>query len=369
MIPIFKPSLSEKEIKEVIETLKSGWWGAGPKAQEFEEKFAKYIGTKYAVSLNSCSAALHLAGKVLNIKEGSEVITTPLTFVSTLYLASYNNLKIVFADIEKDTLNIDPEKIKERITKNSKVILPVHFGGHSCMMDEINGLAKDKGMFVVEDCAHAAGSTYKGKKLGSLGTFGCFSFQAVKNLATGDGGMMTTNDEELYRKLRVLRWLGINKDTSERTGKDQYKWNYAITEVGYKYQMCDILASLGIAQLERLDELNKRRKEITHIYSDNFKNLPWIETPTQKSYTNSANHNYVIKISKDRELFMDYMNKKGISTGVHYLPAYKHPIFKHLKADCPVTEKIWTKLVTLPLYPDMTHEEIESVIDAVKQFK
>ena len=369
MIPVFRPSLTEKEIKAVTETLKSGWWGSGPKAFEFEEKFKKYVKIKYAVALNSGTAALHLAGKLLNLKPGSEIITTPLTFISTAYLADYNNLKPVFADIEEDTLNINPDDIRKKITNKTRAIVLVHFGGHACRMDEIMEVAKKNDLYVIEDCAHAAGASYKGKRLGTFGDFGCFSFQAVKNLATGDGGMLTTNSEEWANRAKILRWVGINKETGERASADQYTWEYEIAEVGYKYQMCDILAAIGIVQLERLDEMNRRRKDITKRYNEAFEGADWIETPVEKDYCSSSNHNYVIKVKKNRDKLMRYLKEKGISSSVHYLPAYKHPVYRHIKADCPVAEEVWKKLLTLPLFPDMTGEEVELVINSVKKFK
>ena len=347
----------------------SGWWGAGPKAAEFEKEFSNYLGVKHVVSLNSCTAALHLAGKILNLPAGSEVITSPLTFISTAYIADYNNLKIVFADVEEDTLNINPEDIKNKVTKKTKIILPVHYGGHACQMDEIIEIAKANKSYVIEDCAHAAGSSYKGKKLGTIGDMGLFSFQAVKNLATGDGGMLTTNNDLWAERSKILRWVGINKATADRTGRDQYSWEYQITEVGYKYQLCDVLAAIGLVQLKRLDKTNKRRREITKIYNESFSNVDWVTTPVQKEYADSANHNYVVKVEKNRDKLQDYLKKQGIATGVHYLPLYKHPVYKHVKADCPVTERIWKKLITLPLFPDITEQEIEKVIEGVKSFK
>ena len=370
MIPVFKPSLSKKEIRAVIETLKSGWWGSGPKAEEFEKKFADFIGVKNAVALNSCTAALHLTGKLLGLKKGDEVITTPLTFISTAYIADYCDAKIVFADVDENTLNIDPEDIKKKISKKTKVIVPVHFGGYACEMDEIMKIANKNKIYVVEDCAHATGGEYRGKKLGSFGTISCFSFQAVKNLAIGDGGMLLTNNDDFAKRAKWLRWTGINKETASRTKEDRYSWEYDIVEVGYKFQMPDILAAIGMVQLERIKELNGRRREITNMYNDAFSRIDWVELREEKPYINSANHNYVIKIDKDREKFMQYMKSKGISTGVHYKPLYLQTVYKwaRKKANCPITDKVWKKLVTLPLYPDMTDREVNLVVDAVKKF-
>jgi len=369
MIPIFKPSYTQEEIDSVSEVIKSGWWGSGPKSKEFESKFREYIGCGYAVAVSSGTAALHLAGKVLGLKKRDEVIVPALTFISTAYIADYNDANVVFADVEPDTLNIDPEDIRKKITPNTKAIVVVHFGGHPCRMDEIMDIARENNLIVIEDCAHAAGGEYNGRRLGAIGDIGCFSFQAVKNMATGDGGMFTTNNKEYADAVQKLKWLGINTDTSERTKRDQYSWKYVIDRVGYKFQMCDILAGLGVVQLKRLGEMNKKRKEITKRYNNDLKDVGWIETPVEKEYAKSANHNYVIKINADREKFMLYLKENGIASGVHYMPLYLHPVYKDKKADCPVTDKVWKKLVTLPLFPDMGEEEIRRVIDHVKGFK
>ncbi|MBU0980901.1 MAG: DegT/DnrJ/EryC1/StrS family aminotransferase [Nanoarchaeota archaeon] len=368
MIPVFRPSYSEKEVEAVRETLKSGWWGAGPKAAEFEKRFADFIGTKHAVSLNSCTAAFHLLSDILKLPKGSEVITTPLTFVSSAYIASYAGLKLVFADVEEDTLNIDPDDVKKKLTSKSKLLMPVHYGGHACRMDELKEISDKHDLVLIEDAAHATGGKYKGKMLGSLGDAAGFSFQAVKNLATGDGGMLTTDNAEWAERAKVLRWVGINKDTSERTGRDQYSWEYRITDIGYKFQMCDIIAAIGLVQLDRLEEMNGKRRQITECYNEAFSNLSWLDTPVMKDYADHANHNYVIKVRKDRERFISELKKQGISTGVHYLPLYMHPVFKGTKAKCPIADRVWKQLVTLPLYPDMTEEEMNKVIGAVKSF-
>ena len=368
MIPVFKPSVSPREIHAVADVLNSGWWGAGPKAAEFEKKFAEYIGVPHAVALNSCTAALHLAVKSLDLPKGSEIITTPLTFISTAYAASYNDHKIIFADVEESTLNIDPEDIRKKITEKTRVIIPVHYGGHACRMDEIMDIAREHQLIVIEDCAHAMGGKYKSRFLGTIGHMGCFSFQAVKNLATGDGGMVTLHDEKRAERLQKLRWLGISKETGARIEKDSYQWDYAIDEIGYKFQLPDILAALGVVQLERLAELNAKRADIVKKYNRAFSSLSWLKTPVVENYAQSAHHNYVIR-TEHRDELMAYLLQHGISSGVHYLPAYKHPVFNGMKADCPVAEREWTQLLTLPLYPDMTEEECQHVIDTVKRFK
>lgn len=365
MIPVFQPSIDQEEIDSVTEVLKSKWIGLGLKTQEFEKKFARFIGVKNAVGLNSGTAALHLAVKALNINSG-EIIVPAITFVTTAFAATYNNATPIFADVYEDTLNIDVDDIKRKITSKTKAIIPVHYGGHPAEMDEINEIAQQHNLKVIEDAAHACGAEYKGKKCGSFSDVACFSFHPVKNLATCDGGMLTTNDEKIDEKVRKLRWCGITKGTFERT-KKTYSWYYEVVDVGYKYHMNDIIAAIGLVQLKKLKKTNSRRKEITKIYNENFRKLNWIETPIEKSYVNSSNHNYVVKVSK-RDKFMDFLSKNGISTSVHYMPLHLHPVFKNIKPNVPVAEKVWKRLVTLPLYADMTNEQVEYVVKTVKSF-
>jgi perosamine synthetase len=370
VIPVFRPSVSQAEIDAVTRVLKSGWWGAGPEVSAFENEFAASIGVQHAVALNSCTAALHLAGELLKLPPGSEVIMSPITFVSTAFLASYNNLKIVFADVEEATLNIDPLDVERKITEKTKAILPVHYGGHACQMDELRVIADKHNLVVIEDCAHAAGGKYKGRSLGSLGDMACFSFQAVKNLAVGDGGMLVVNNEEWAERARVMRWVGINKDTAQRVGKDQYSWEYAITDVGYKYQMTDLMATIGREQLKRLSLLNGRRREITEKYNASFADVDWITTPVMKDYADSSNHNYCIKVPADkRDALAVYLKGKGISTSVHYKPLYMHKVYKNIEADCPVADRVWKEILLLPIYPDMTEEEQQKIIDSVRSFQ
>lgn len=367
MIPVFRPSYGEEEVEALREIFKTGWIGLGPKTKEFEERFAEYIGVKYAIGVNSATAALHLALKVIDI-EGGEVITTPMTFISTNHSILYNNAIPVFADIEEDTLNISVDGIQKLITSRTKAILAVHYGGHACDMDPILEMAREKDIKVIEDAAHACGGEYKGKKLGSIGDVGCFSFHAVKNLATGDGGMITVHDPILDSRLRKLRWLGISKDTWNRSEVDnKYSWYYTVEEVGYKYHMNDINAAIGIVQLQKLDQLNNKRRRIVKLYNQAFEDLDWMETPVEKDYTRSANHNYVIKTDK-RDEFISYLGENGISASVHYLPNHFYSMYKKFKANVPTTERVWKRLVTLPLYPDLSDSDIQKIIEVVRNF-
>lgn len=370
MIPIFRPEMNKEEIlKELEKIFDSGWIGLGPKTSEFEEKFARYVGAKYAIGISSCTAALHLSFHSLGIKEGDEVIIPSFTFASTIIPLLYQKAIPVFADILPDTLCMDPLDIKRKITNRTKAIVVVHLGGHSAPMDEIWDIAKSHNLFVIEDAAHACGSEYKGKKHGGLPDtkITCFSFHAVKNLTTGDGGMITTEDTKLYEKLKRLRWLDINKSTWDRIATGSYPWEYRIDELGFKYHMNDIAAVIGLAQLKVLDKHNQRRRAITQKYNEELGNLDWMEIPVEREYTKSSNHMYIIKTEFRNELH-EYLIGRGIQTTVHYEPAHHYKVFKDFPAQVPVTERIWKKLLTLPLYPSMKDEEVEKVIDEIQEF-
>lgn len=380
MIQVFRPSMGEEEVQAVREVLESGWIGLGPKTAEFERKFASYVGAKYAVGLNSATAALHLALIGFGIGKGDKVLVPPITFVSTIHVILYNGATPVFVDVYSDTLCIDVEDMKRKITEKTKAVIPVHYGGHPCEIDEILEIADQQGLIVVEDAAHACGSEYKGRKIGSIGDATCFSFHAVKNLATGDGGMITTDNKEVYELLKRLRWVGIDKSTwkrteaiekamkSERKEYGKYGWYYEVNELGYKYHMNDIAAAIGLVQLEKLEKTNQRRREIVESYNQAFEDIEWIETPVERKYIKSAHHNYVIKTPYRDELNL-YLRDKDIATGVHYMPIHLHPYYKgKYNANVPVAERIWKQLLTLPLYPDLRDVDVQRVIDVIKSF-
>ena len=366
MIPVFKPSMGDEEIEAVASVIRSSWIGLGSKTKEFEEKFAKFIGTKYAVGLNSCTAALHLAVKVLDIKPGSELITSPITFVSTAFAADYNGLNPVFADVERDTLNIDPKDIERKITKKTRAIIPVHFGGHACRIEEIMEIAEKHNIYVVEDAAHAVGSALNGKKLGTFGEMGCFSFHAVKNMSIADGGMVTTDNKDYSERIKRLAWCGIDKSTFARQNKDEYTWDYDVKEIGYKYHLNDILSSIGIVQLSKVEKMNERRRQIWKKYNEGFQNLDFIECPVNRKGIKSSCHNYVAKINKgNRNDLIIFLRKNNITAGMHYKPVYLFPVYSRIKSKCPVADEVWTKMITLPVFPDMTDEQINLVIEKV----
>ncbi len=365
MIPVFKPFFDETELNYLKPVFESGWIGLGPKTKEFEQKIAEYIGVPYAVGVNSATAALHLGLRCFNI-EGKEVITTPITFVSTNHAIIYNNGIPVFCDVEKDTMNIDPDRIESLITNNTAGVIVVHYGGRSCDLEKINQICSKHGLFLLEDCAHGMGGKFKDRRLGSIGNIGCFSFHAVKNLATGDGGMVVTKSKEFYEHLMRMRWLGITKDTYSRD-LGQYSWYYDVLEFGFKCHMNDITAAIGLAQFGKLEWMNDRRSKISLNYDKKLHDVGDIQPLAHKEYQYSAAHNYVIKTDQ-RDALHEYLKTKGISTGVHYYPNHLYEIYKPYYRECPVAEEEWKKLLTLPLYPSMTDDEFDRVVAEIQKF-
>jgi perosamine synthetase len=372
-IPLFKPYMGSEEAKAVAETLKSGWITLGPKTEEFENKFAEYTGAKHAIAVNSATSALHLALLVNGIKEGDEVITTALTFATSAEVILYVNATPVFADIDPMTFNIDPVSIEKHITKKTKAIIVVHYGGQPCDMDAINKIARKHNLAVIEDAAHAAGSSYKGKKIGNSKNIVTFSFHAVKNLATGDGGMLTTPSAAVDKELRALRWMGINKSTRERETKGGYRWDYDINAGGFKYHMNDIAASIGLVQLRKLDMMNKKRDDVAKVYDAAFVDSDILTPITQMPFGETSRHNYCVQLNKkiNREKFISYMNDLGISTGVHYKPLYHHKRYAPYGEgkDYPVTESVWPHILLLPIHPHMTKADARRVVAAVQGYK
>ena len=366
MIPVYRPYHDDLELKYLKEVIDSGWWGMGPKTNEFEKKFAAYIGSEYALGMNSATAALHLALMCVGV-EGAEVISPAMTFVSTNHAILYNGATPVFCDVEPENLNLSAESIEPLITAKTKAIIVVHYGGYACDMDPIMDLARTHGLAVIEDCAHACGGKYKGRMLGSIGDFGSFSFQAVKNLATGDGGMLTTNNPEWAARLKKLRWVGISKDTFDRGAGNSYDWFYDVTEAGYKYHMNDIIAAIGLAQLEKLEWMNEQRRHWSKCYREAFSSLPQIQTPALKDYMFPACHNFVVKLPRREEL-RAFLMERGITTGVHYYPNHLFKMYKPWYRKLDVTEQIWTQLVTMPLYPDLGQKNHDLITSSIREF-
>ena len=382
LIPVFRPSYDERELEALREPFEKGWIGLGPKTAEFEEKFAAYTGARYAVGMNSATAALHLAVAASGIGEGDEVLVPTITFVSTAHAVAYCGAKPVFVDIDPETLCLNVEDARRKVTQRTRAILPVHYGGHACAMEEVWELAAEQNLIVIEDAAHACGSSYRGQRIGGLAETDatCFSFHAVKNLATGDGGMVTTHRNDLRERLLRLRWMGIDRTTWDRSlahvmdgGRDtsayaSYGWYYEVTELGFKCHMNDITATIGLVQLAKLEGMNERRREIAAQYDKGLLGLDWIERPGERKYTRSARHNYVIQTAYRDELNL-FLKKQGIATGVHYLPIHLQPFYRNTQQPpLPMAERTWKRLLTLPLYADLSEEEVEYILAAIHAF-
>lgn len=373
------PALEQAEIDEVVACLKSRWIGTGPRTAQFERDFAAYKGVASAVALHSCTAALHLAMVALNLKPGDEVITTPLTFCATVNAILHAGGTPVLADIDPATLNIDPEKVREKITPRTRALLPVHFAGRPCDMDALLALAKEHTLAVIEDCAHAIETLYRGQHAGTLGDFGCFSFYVTKNIITGEGGMVVAKNPDDLARIKVLGLHGMSADAWKRFGDEGYK-HYAVVEAGFKYNMMDIQAALGIHQLPRVDAYHARREAVWSRYMEAFAQLPHgkrlgLPAP-QEPDTLHARHLFTVLVDKDRcgmerDDFLMAMTRQGIGVGVHYLSLPEHPYYQERlgwKTDAfPEAARIGRQIVSLPISARLEEQDVTDVIAAVKR--
>ncbi|PTU29318.1 UDP-4-amino-4,6-dideoxy-N-acetyl-beta-L-altrosamine transaminase [Bacillus subtilis] len=374
-LPYSLPLIGKEEIQEVTETLESGWLSKGPKVQQFEKEFAAFVGAKHAVAVNSCTAALFLALKAKGIGPGDEVITSPLTFSSTANTIIHTGATPVFADIDENTLNIDPVKLEAAVTPRTKAVVPVHFGGQSCDMDAILAVAQKHGLFVLEDAAHAVYTTYKHRMIGSIGDATAFSFYATKNLATGEGGMLTTDDEELADKIRVLSLHGMSKAAWNRYSSNG-SWYYEVESPGYKMNMFDLQAALGLHQLKRLDDMQKRREEIAGRYQTAFQQIPGLITPFVHDDGRHAWHLYVLQVDEKKagvtrsEMITALKDEYNIGTSVHFIPVHIHPYYQKQfgfkESDFPNAMNYYKRTLSLPLYPSMSDDDVHDVIEAVR---
>ena len=369
------PLIEQSEIDEVVASLKSGWLGTGPKVHQFEEMFKKYKRVKYAMALNSCTAALHLSMITIGIKPGDEVIVPTMTFAATANAVIHAGGKPVFVDCEKDTMNIDAEDIERKITHKTRAIIPVHFAGRPCRMDRIVDIAERHNLKIIEDSAHAIEAEYKGKKTGTFGEIGCFSFYVTKNIVTGEGGMAVTNNEDYANKIKILGLHGMSKDAWKRFSDEGYK-HYQVVYSGFKYNMMDIQAAIGIHQLPRVEKYWKRRKEIWNRYNKAFKNLRVFTPAAVEPNTKHAYHLYTLLIDIDklkinRDQFLDEMTKRNIGVGVHYIALHLHPYYQktygYKRGDFPIAEWISDRTVSLPLSAKLTDKDVDDVIEAVTE--
>lgn len=372
-LPYALPLIEDDDIAEVVDSLKSNWLTKGPKTIEFEKQFAEYVGAKYAIAVNSCTAALHLSLVAAGIGPGAEVITTPMTFVASANVIIHAGATPVFADIDPVTMNLDPANIEAKITPRTKAIIPVHIAGHPVQLDEILALAKKHKLFVLEDAAHAVYTQYKGQMIGSIGNATAFSFYATKNLVTGEGGMVTTNDEELAHKIRILSTHGMSRNAWNRYTAAG-SWYYEVLYPGYKDNMTDIQAALGITQLHKLERLQGLRQNIARRYNEAFGLMPELEIPVEQEYARHAWHLYIIKLNLDkltldRARFIEELKEEKIGTSVHFIPVHFQPYYRetygYKPGDFPLAEATFERIISLPLYPKMSAQDVEDVIEAV----
>ena len=369
------PQIEREEIDEVISTLESGWIGTGPRVKKFEDNFKVYKNARNAVAVSSCTAALHLSLLASQLKPGDEVIVPAMTFCATVNAIIHSGATPVLADVDPVSMNIDPKRIEEKITNKTKCILLVHFAGRPCDMRSIMEIANKNNLFVIEDCAHAIETEYDGKQAGTFGNFGCFSFYVTKNLITGEGGMIITDDDKWASRLRSLALHGLSKDAWKRFSDEGYQ-HYYVEELGFKYNMMDIQAAIGIHQLERIEENWIRRREIWNYYNKSFSDLPLILPAPPDENIRHAYHLYTIliddkEVGLSRDEFLKRMNDENIGTGVHYLSIPEHPYYNKQFGwkvdDYPIAMKIGRQTVSLPLSPKLAGNHMNRVVQAVRR--
>jgi dTDP-4-amino-4,6-dideoxygalactose transaminase len=368
-----QPLIEEEEINEVVDSLKKAWLGTGPKVHQFETDFARYKDMPYAAALFSCTAGLHLACVALGLKEGDEVITVANTFCATVNAIIHSGATPVLADINPDTLNIDPSEIEKKITSKTKAIIPVHFAGRPCEMDAIMSIAKAHHLYVIEDCAHAIETEYKGKKAGSFGDMGVFSFYATKNLATGEGGMVLSRNEELIARIKILALHGMSRDAWARFSDTGYK-HYHVEEAGYKYNMMDLQAAIGIHQLKKIDRFYEKRELVWKRYMNAFRNFPLGLPAPIGPNSKHALHLFTLRLDKEkcgvtRDEFLNKIAERNIGVGVHYLAIPDHPYYRRAfgwsPEDFPNATAYGRETVSLPISAKLSDDDVNRIVSAV----
>lgn len=369
-IPYGKQTIDDDDIQAVVNVLKSDYLTTGPKIEEFEKIVADYVGAKYAVAISNGTSALHAACYAAGIRRGDEVITTPLTFAASANCILYCGGTPVFADVDSRTYNIDPMDVEKKITDKTKAIIAVHLAGQPCDMDKLHRIADKYNLIVIEDGAHALGSVYKGQKIGSLSDMTTFSFHPVKPITTGEGGMIVTDNEEYYKKMKLFRSHGITREKSLMTRNDG-PWFYQQLDLGFNYRITDIQCALGCSQMKKIDRFLNRRREIVRKYNKAFSDCANIVTPYQLQNTESGWHLYIIQVKNcNRKEVFEKLREYGIAVNVHYIPVYMHPYYQNIgyaNVKCKNAEEIYSHIISLPLYPALTDEEQEYVIEKVKE--
>jgi perosamine synthetase len=371
LLPYGHQVIDERDIAAVAEVLRSDWLTTGPAVPAFEAAFAAAVGAAHAIAVSSGTAALHAAAFAAGVASGDEVITTPLTFAATANAVRFQGGTVVFADCRPDTLNIDPARMRALMTPRTKAVIPVDFTGLPCDLDEICGLARDRGVLVIEDAAHALGATYRGRRVGSVADMTTFSLHPVKHMTTGEGGVITTNDDELARRLRIFRNHGITTDHRQRETKGS--WFYEMVDLGYNYRITDIQCALGLSQLQRISGWLARRREIARMYSDAFRGLPEVETPIVPDDREPAWHLYAIRLRLERlrvgrEQVFRALRAENIGVNVHYIPVPWHPYYQSLgyvRGQWPVAEGAYERLISLPMWAGMTDDDVRDTATAL----
>ena len=373
-VPFHRPPIGEEEIASVVETLRAGWLTMGPKTIQFEKEFADYLGVPHTVAVSSCTAALHLALACIGLKEGDEVLVPDSTFAATAEVVTYFKARPVVVDVGADDLLMDPDAAERAVTPRTRALIPVHHSGQPCEMDALTDLARRRDLYLIEDAAHAFPAAYKGRRIGALGPLTCFSFYATKTLATGEGGMVATFDPEQARRIRILRLHGIDKDPWKRYTKEG-SWFYEVVEAGYKYNMTDPQAALGLVQLRRADALHRERAGLAEAYRAAFDGIEGVRPLRLHPERQHAWHLFVIlldleRLTLDRDAFIRELARRGVGTSVHFIPLHRHPYYRDtfgLRAeDFPACEHAFRRQISLPLFPGMTREDVAHVIGAVR---
>ena len=372
-IRLFKPHLDQSDLESIKKTFDINWLGLGTMVDQFEKEWSGKFGTKYSLGLNSATAALHLALAAFNFPKGKKVLIPSMTFSATAMSVLYNELIPIFVDVESSNLTINIEDLKSKIDSDCVAIIPVHYGGSACDMDLLMQLANEHGLKVIEDCAHTQGGKYKGKYLGTIGDIGCFSFEEKKGMTTGDGGMICFNDDKIYEYLKPMRWVGIDKDTWRRVEglsdlQDySFHWFYEIRNIGFKYNMNNLAAALGLSQFNKLDKINDTKNEAIKLYIQNLKDVKEIKFLMDYSNWTGSYWLFGLRV-EDRSQLINFLSENGVSTGVHFTPLNEQPYFAKFAGKTPIANELYTKILTLPLYPMISKEEVDYVCDIIKQF-
>ena len=372
-LPFHHPSIGEEEIEEVVETLRSGWVTTGPRVKRFEDDFASFVGAPHAVAVNSCTGALHLGLAAIGLKPGEEVIVPAMTFTATAEVVTYFGAMPVLVDCRRDTFNLDERSLEERITERTRAVMPVHMAGHPCEMDEILSISQQHGLKVIEDAAHALPTRYHGKMVGTISDITTFSFYVTKPITTGEGGMATTGNEEYSDRMRMLSLHGMSRDAWKRYA-DQGSWYYEVMEAGFKYNMTDIAAAMGIHQLHKANAFRERRSKIAECYAHALRHVEAVRPPVVLPHFQHSWHLYIIlldleMLAIDRAQFIQELKQRNIGTSVHFIPIHLHPFYRdtfgYHRGDFPSAEWVYDRCISLPIYPEMSDQDVGDVVEAV----